>query len=257
MREHHGSASEPRDDPHADLAQVLSELARSLQAQPDFQRTVDAIVTAVTTTVPGAENAGLSVREGVNLRTVAATSDLVRRLNGIEHDLGEGPCLQAELERRVYRIDDMAHDTRWPKFAAAAVDAGIQSMLGYRLFITGRTLGALDLYSSKPNAFDIDAEVTGELFAAHAAVAMIGSTQQAEWKTALGSRDVIGMAKGILMQREHLTDERAFDLLARTSQKANIKVQDIAAWLVAQANDAACAVADRRRRTASPPNPPG
>ena len=85
--------------------------------------------------------------------------------------------MQAEVEHRVYRIDDMAHETRWPKFTAAAADAGIQSMLGYRLFITGQTLGALDLYSSKPNAFDTDAELVGELRRA-AAVAMIGSTSR-------------------------------------------------------------------------------
>ena len=257
MTEEHTSASESQGVLHGDLAQVLSEVARSLQAQPDLQHTVEGIVTAVTKTVPGAEDAGVSVREGAKLRTVAATSELVQRLNGIEHDLGEGPCVQAELEHRVYRIDDMALETRWPRFAAAAAGTGIQSMLGYRLFITGRTLGALDLYSSKPNAFDTDAELIGELFAAHAAVAMIGSTQQAEWKAALGSRDVIGMAKGILMQREHLTDDGAFDLLARTSQKANIKVQDIAGWLVAQANEGARAVANGRRRNGSPPNPGG
>jgi GAF domain-containing protein len=257
VTEEHTSASESQGVLHGDLAQVLSEVARSLQAQPDLQHTVEGIVTAVTKTVPGAEDAGVSVREGAQLRTVAATSELVQRLNGIEHDLGEGPCVQAELEHRVYRIDDMALETRWPRFAAAAAGTGIQSMLGYRLFITGRTLGALDLYSSKPNAFDTDAELIGELFAAHAAVAMIGSTQQAEWKAALGSRDVIGMAKGILMQREHLTDDGAFDLLARTSQKANIKVQDIAGWLVAQANEGARAVANGRRRNGSPPNPGG
>jgi transcriptional regulator with GAF, ATPase, and Fis domain len=257
MTEEHTSASEPQGAPHGDLAQVLSEVARSLQAQPDLKRTVEGIVTAVTKTVPGAEDAGVSVREGAQLRTVAATSDLVQRLNEIEHHLGEGPCVQAELEHRVYRIDDMAHESRWPRFAAAAADAGIKSMLGYRLFITGRTLGALDLYSSKSDAFDTDAELIGELFAAHAAVAMIGSTQQAEWKAALGSRDVIGMAKGILMQREHLTDDRAFDLLARTSQKANIKVQDIAAWLVAQANEAARGIGNGQRRTGNPPNSGG
>jgi AmiR/NasT family two-component response regulator len=84
---------------------------------------------------------------------------------------------------------------------------------------------------------------------------MIGSTEQAEWKAALGSRDVIGMAKGILMQREHLTDDGAFDLLARTSQQANIKVQDIAGWLVAQANEGARAMGNSQRRNGSPPNP--
>jgi transcriptional regulator with GAF, ATPase, and Fis domain len=220
-----------------DVAQTLSEVARSLQGEPDLQRTVELIVKAVTETVPGAEDAGVSVREGRRvLRTVTATSEMVRRLNDIEHELQEGPCIQAELEHRVYRIHDMAHETRWPRFAAAAADVGIQSMLGYRLFVKGRTLGTLDLYSTKADAFDDDAERIGELFAAHAAIAMIGSTERAEFKTALSSRDVIGMAKGILMQRERLTDEEAFNLIITTSQNANIKVSDLASWIVETTN---------------------
>jgi GAF domain-containing protein len=209
--------------PLVDVAQALSDVARSLEAEPDVQRVVDGIVATVTETVPGAEQAGVSLREGRNLRTVAATGDLARQVHAIEHDLDEGPCVQAVLENRSYRIDDMSTDTRWPRFAAAARDHGVQSMLGYRLFTSGRTLGALDLYSSKPNAFDAEAEVVGELFAAHAAIALVGSTQQAEWKTALNSRDAIGMAKGILMHRERLTEELAFTLFVSTSQKANIK----------------------------------
>jgi len=112
-------------------------------------------------------------------------------------------------------------------------------MLGYKLFTTGRTLGTLDLYSSTPNAFDAEAEVVGELFAAHAAIALLGSTQQAEWQTALNSRDTIGMAKGILMQRERITDVQAFNLLVSTSQNANIKLHDLAEWLVDNANNTA------------------
>jgi GAF domain-containing protein len=222
--------------PRVDVAEALRDVARSLQAQPDVQHVVDGIAAAVTDTVPGAEAAGVSLREGKVLQTVAATSDLVERLNAIEHDLGEGPCLQAMIEHRSYRIDDMSTDTRWPRFALAARASGIQSMLGYRLFTSGRTLGTLNLYSSKLKAFDAQAEVVGELFAAHAAIALIGSTQQADWQTALGSRDLIGMAKGILMHREHITDEQAFALLVTTSQKAGIKIHDLAVWLVDDAN---------------------
>jgi GAF domain-containing protein len=147
--------------------------------------------------------------------------------------------VQAVVEHRSYRIDDMSTDTRWPRFAAAAHAHGVRSMLGYRLFTSGRTLGALDLYSSKLNAFNAESEVVGELFAAHAAIALIGSTQQAEWKTALNSRDTIGMAKGILMHRERLTEELAFTLLVSASQKANIKIHDLAVWLVDETNDTA------------------
>jgi transcriptional regulator with GAF, ATPase, and Fis domain len=202
------SSSEPASgETPVDIARTLSEVARSLQSQPDLKGTVEGIVKTIIETVPGAQDAGVSLREGKDLRTVAATSDLVRRLTDIEHQLQEGPCMQAELDRRVFRIHDMTQEKRWPRFAAAATEVGIQSMLGYRLFVTGRTLGTLDLYSSKADAFDDDAERVGELFAAHAAIALIGSAEHADWKTALSSRDVIGMAKGILMLREHLTDE--------------------------------------------------
>ena len=232
-----GSNGTPRpSEPPADLARTLSEVARSLQSNSDLQGTLNGILTAVAETVPGVEDAGVSLRENRALRTVAASSDLVRRLNDLEHELQEGPCIQAELQERVFRTDDMAQETRWPRFAAAATKAGIRSMLGFRLFITGRTLGALDLYSSQPDAFDPDAERIGELFATHAAIAMIGSSEQAQWKTALSSRDVIGMAKGILMLREHLTDEDAFTLMITTSQRANIKIFDLAKWLVDTAN---------------------
>ena len=135
-----------------------------------------------------------------------------------------------QARTRSSQLPDRRHvtDTRWPRFAAAAEAHGVRSMLGYKLFTSGRTLGALDLYSSKLNAFDADSEVVGELFAAHAAIALIGSTQQAEWQSALDSRDTIGMAKGILMQRERISDDQAFNLLVSTSQKANIKLHDLA-----------------------------
>lgn len=225
--------------PLVDVAQALSDVARSLEAEPDLQHVVEGIVAAVTDTVPGAEQAGVSLREGNILRTVAATNVLVKRLNAIEHELNEGPCVQAFLEHRSYRINDMSQDTRWPRFAAAAQAHGVRSMLGYRLFTSGRTLGALDLYSSQLNAFDAQAEVVGELFAAHAAIALIGSTQQAEWQTELGSRDIIGMAKGILMHRERITDDQAFTLLLSTAQKANMRIHDLAVWLVDDANNTA------------------
>jgi transcriptional regulator with GAF, ATPase, and Fis domain len=225
--------------PLVDVAEALRDVARSLQAAPDLQRVVDGIVAAVTDTVPGAEAAGVSLREGKILRTVAATNDLVTRLNAIEHELDEGPCLQAILEQRSYRIDDMSTETRWPRFAAAAEARGMRSMLGYRLFISGQTLGSLDLYSSKRNAFDAQAEVVGELFAAHAAIALVGPSQKADWQTALTSRDLIGMAKGILMHRERISDAEAFTLLTATSQRAGIKIHDLAVWLVDDTNTTA------------------
>jgi len=231
--------SESGPSPLVDVAQALRDVARSLEAEPDIHHVLAAIVASVTDTVPGAEHAAVSLREGKLLQTVASTSDLTTRINNIEHELDEGPCLQALLDHHSYRIDDMSQDTRWPRFAAAAEARGVRSMLGYKLFTSGRNLGALDLYSSKRNAFDADSEIIGELFAAHAAIALTGSTQQAEFRRALSSRDTIGIAKGILMQRERISDDQAFNLLVSTSQKANIKLHDLADWLVDNVNDTA------------------
>ena len=146
-----------------------------------------------------------------------------------------GPCRQALLDHRSYRIDDMSTDTRWPRFAAAADARGVRSMLGYALFTSDRTLGTLGLYSSKRNAFDANSEVIGELFAAHAAIALTSSARQAEFRRALSHRDTIGIAKGILMHREGVTADQAFTLLVSASQNSNMKLHEVAAWLVESA----------------------
>lgn len=97
----------------------------------------------------------------------------------------------------------------------------------------------LDLYSTQPSAFDGQAEIVGEWFAAHAAIAPLGSTQHSEWQAALNSRDIVAMAKGILVNRDDLTDDQAFRVLVSTSQYANMKVDDVASWLVAETNNTA------------------
>ena len=92
----------------------------------------------------------------------------------------------------------MSQETRWAEVRRSCQAHNVQSMLGYRLFTGGRNLGALDLHSSKRNAFDADSDVFRELFAAHAAIALSGPTRQTEWRRALSSRDAIGMTTGIL-----------------------------------------------------------
>ena len=105
-------------------------------------------------------------------------------------------------------------------------------MLGYALFASDRTLGTLDLCSSKPNAFDGNSEVIGELFAAHAAIALNCCARLAEFRRALSHRDTIGIAKGILMHREGITADQAFNLLVSASQNSNLKLHEVAARLV-------------------------
>jgi hypothetical protein len=105
-------------------------------------------------------------------------------------------------------------------------------MLSLQLYVEGDNLGALNLYSRPPNAFDDESEQVGLLFASHAAVAFAGVRKEAQLAKAVVSRDLIGQAKGILMERYNISPERAFLVLTRISQDNNRKLHDIATELV-------------------------
>lgn len=103
------------------------------------------------------------------------------------------------------------------------------SMLAFRLFAEEETMGALNLFSYERHAFGDDATDVGLVFAAHAAVAIAGARQHEQLEQALVSRDVIGQAKGIIMERNGITDDEAFQRLKRASQRVNLKLADVAA----------------------------
>ena len=214
------------------LAETLGTLAQEMQAQSDPAATLRSIVEAAITMVPGARWAGISLIRGQQVTPQAPSDGLVAELDQLQTDLSEGPCLSALRDHHTVHIDDMAGETRWPRFVRAANERGIRSLLAFQLFVRDENLGALNLYSDGVAAFTDESVIVGELLAQHAAVAMVGATEKAQFHTALASRDVIGQAKGILMHRDQLTAFQAFELLVRTSQNANMKVIHIARWVI-------------------------
>ncbi len=222
----------PRDGGNRDgddLAVKLSDLARTLQDEDDLKATLQAIVDAATGTVPGAQYAGLSVVQARRkVTTRAGTHDLVFQVDRAQYETGEGPCLDAVYEQRTVRLDDMGTEDRWPEFTRRTIELGVRSMLSFQLFVQHDNLGALNLYSAHANGFDEESQHVGLLFAAHAAVAMSGAQQQEHMRKAISARDVIGQAKGILMERYKLTADQAFTVLAQASQQSNIKLVEVA-----------------------------
>jgi transcriptional regulator with GAF, ATPase, and Fis domain len=211
------------------LAQTLSDLARTLQHEEDLQGTVDAIVAAAVGTVPGAQHAGVTEVQGRRrVTTSAATDDLVRRVDQAQYETGQGPCLDAAYEHQTVRLTDMALEDRWPDFSRRALDLGVRSMVSFQLYVVEDNLGALNLYSGDTDAFDDESENIGLLFASHAAVAMAGARTEHDLRRALSNRDLIGQAKGILMERHRLTADQAFTVLVRASQHTNLKLPEIA-----------------------------
>ncbi|MHA6629731.1 GAF and ANTAR domain-containing protein [Pseudonocardia sichuanensis] len=215
-----------------DLAVQLSELARELQAERSVQDLLDEIVAAAVANVPGAQQAGISqVRDHRRIDTTAATSEVVQRVDEAQYETGEGPCLSSIYDERTVRLPDVGSEPRWPRFAARAAELGVGSMLSFQLYVRGEELGALNLYSDRVDAFDDESEHVGLLLASHAAVAMAGAQQQENLRAAIATRDLIGQAKGILMERYKVSEDQAFSILVRASQNANRKLRDVAEQL--------------------------
>jgi GAF domain-containing protein len=220
------------DQPLERLAEVFGDLAVEMQAQKGSTDTLQSIVEAAPKVVPGARWAGISLVQGTKIVSEVPTSRSVAELDQLQSDLNQGPCLTALREYHTVHIDDMRTETRWPDFGREALQRGTRSMLSFQLFVRSENLGALNLYSDEPGAFSEDSFLIGEILAQHAAVAMIGAAAETQFENALATRDVIGQAKGMLMQRDNLTGLQAFSLLTRASQQSNIKLVDVARWLV-------------------------
>lgn len=184
--------------------------------------------------VEGCEAAGIMVVRDGDVVTLASTHNIARASDRMQGEVGEGPCFDVQKDaERVYRIDDMSGDVaQWPTYAARAREMGIGSMMGFLLFTDTDSLGALDMYSSRPKAFSGASEQAGLLLASHAAVAFAGARNEAQLREAISTRQAIGAALGIVMERTKLDEEQAFRVLAQTSQNRNVKVRDLADHIV-------------------------
>jgi GAF domain-containing protein len=215
------------------LARQLGELAREMQAEPDMTSLLQRITETARNEIDGAEYVCISYVDGPLVTTRAVTDEKVRHIDERQSQLGEGPCLSSLREQITVRSDDFEKEQRWPSFVAATLRDGIRSMLSVQLFVDAESLGALNMYSTKPDAFADHDESIAMLLALHAAIAMQGSTRQSNLRTALESRDVIGQAKGILMERYKISAIEAFNLLIVASQRTHLKLRDIADALAA------------------------
>ncbi|WP_255507049.1 GAF and ANTAR domain-containing protein [Mycolicibacterium sp. 018/SC-01/001] len=185
--------------------------------------------------VPGARFAGTTVfnTQGKSVTTLAATHPLASVVDEIQFATGEGPCLSAAWNHHTIVIDDMATETRWPRFQAQTmVQTPIRSVMSFRLFDDGQLLAALNFFAESAGVFDEESVELGLIFAAHLAVAWSGMNREQHFRSALASRDIIGQAKGMLMERFDITAPAAFELLRRLSQESNTKLHDVAERIV-------------------------
>ncbi|MFC9839666.1 GAF domain-containing protein [Rhodococcus sp. NPDC127530] len=138
------------------LRAELEQIAQDLRAEhASLQGTLEVITKSARDVVPGAEDAGITrVTHGRGFQSRAATSELPELIDDLQHRLGDGPGVQAIWHHETVLVADMATEQRWPKFAPEAARLGARSMLAFQLYTTENALGALNLHSTRPDAFD-------------------------------------------------------------------------------------------------------
>lgn len=216
------------------LSERIADAARQLQDEHDDPNaTLRLAVELAHDNVDGCDGAALSlVRSRKVAETVAATDDMVKDVDRLQHELGEGPSLDAIWDQPTTYSPSIRHDHRWPSWGQrVAEETAVVSVASFRLFTRGDTLGALSLYSRCRAAFDEEARGQGLALAAHVAIA--SSQKIRQLSVGLASRTVIGQATGVLMERFDLDAARAFGVLERLSSHHNIKLRDVAAEVVA------------------------
>jgi hypothetical protein len=223
-------------DANHELTSASRRLSEAL-APGDLDRTLEQITGAAVEVLPEVAHASITVKHpDGRLETVAPTAPLLLGLDASQYELREGPCYEAAVDTVHVFAPHLARDERFPRYAPVAVAAGIEAQAGLRLFDAGGSQGALNLYSPRAGAFaDIDS--VADLFAHQSAVAIAYAREITQLREAVVTRQLIGQAIGVAMERFELDEARAFGFLARLSQDNNVKLREVARRLLEETTE--------------------
>ena len=186
----------------------------------------------------GAVGAGIVVadQDGV-LRDVAYSSEQIRRLERVQLQSGQGPCVECFRVGHQVEVPNLAEALeRWPRFTSAALQAGIGSARALPLRLRGRTVGALNLFHTEPRACSPEVLRAAQALADLAVVGIVqyghgpqlAEQVQAHVKGALEARSLIERAKGFVAERSGLTMDESFEHMRRYADREQLGLTQVA-----------------------------
>ena len=222
-----------------ELAGVFARMSGLLFNEETLETSLSLLGALARETVPGASGAGVSLVSDRRRVSSGSTDDRVRKADALQYELDEGPCLTAAEMRELVRIDDIASDRRWPRWADAVRPLGLRAALSAPLVAGEDGLGAIKVYADTPGAFDAHSEQLLTLFSAQAAL-MVGNVQTYQrakrlsenMRKAMSDRDVVCVAKGVLMGRNAVDEDTAFGMLLARCQQEGTSVAEAAQAVV-------------------------
>ena len=222
------------------LARALNLAAEQSRRRPSLDEVLEGIVRHATQALPSFDHVGLTTaRRGEPVVTHAASTSLAHELDAVQYALDEGPNVDSIMGAVLVSAPEIRHEQRWPGYVPQAVEQGVRSQLALRLDLDGGgTVGSLSLCSTTSDEISSDDLVVAVGFAAHATMAFGQARQLDHLAEAIESRQSIGVAVGLIMERYGLDEEHAKAFLWRASSTTNVKVREVAARIVRDANGA-------------------
>lgn len=234
------------------LGSAMAELAAGFAARTvPVEEILASVTSAAVALIEGVDFADILIMNDDGFTSVSPTAQVAADLDDVQRRFQEGPCLEAAVGDIVVRCTDLRTDSRWPRFAAAAVAHGVHSVLSFQLYTHRGGAGALNLLARMPRAFSAEAEALGAMLATHAAIALSVVNKEQQFESALASRDAIGQAKGILMERFGIDAVGAFELLKKLSQDSNTPIRVIAERLISSLHEGPSRSSGSERTTGS------
>jgi GAF domain-containing protein len=224
-----------------ELTTVFARMSGVLLDEATVDSALETVTSLAADTIAGSTGSGITLLDAGGRRiTSAATDDLVRRLDALQYELDEGPCLSAWRERQVLRSGTDGVRGRWPEWSRRAQQMGLRAYLSAPLISRDDAIGAMKVYSTADDAFEArDADVLrrfasqAAIFVANVVTARAAEQLSERMKRTLRTRDLVATARGIVMVRDGVDSEGAFRRLAEQSQQSRRPLRDVAAEVVA------------------------
>lgn len=224
------------------LNQGLAALGAVSPAQLGLRAAVEQATVASVSVFEDVDGAGLMLVDADDtLRWVTASTAAAQALERGQEEAQSGPCVDAYQQDAVVYTSDLATDPRYTSLWTHLHDVPLRSVLSVPVVVTSTPVGSLNVYAAEPRGWD-DSEadacvaLAGVLAALlqAAVTAQLRDAEVQQLRYALDHRVAIEQAKGILMERESLDAQAAFDRIRTTARRNRTRVADVARRIVAR-----------------------
>jgi anti-anti-sigma regulatory factor len=219
------------------VVDVVSQRFGSSLSAPDLRRVagmptdpdvvdgaLNLVVELALASIGDADGVSVSLRRHGVLSTVAASDRTIMEMDAEQYATSEGPCVEASVKGHWFHAESLDTETRWPVFTPRARALGIRAILSSPLRAFDQSVGALNIYSRTASTFTVKDQQAAAAFADKASLILadahidVSDRQMAlRFQEALRSREVLSLAKGIIMERTGTDEEGAFNSLLRLS----------------------------------------